>query len=92
MTNRCHLSLTPLYCPHSHQTIHTASGERQVLTYNFCANSQLYGYEQDVRTGGQCSYTEDQLPDERCMFYVDQQTQATASYMALPYLDRYVCL
>ena len=63
-----------------------------MLTYNFCANSQLYGYEQDVRTGGQCSYTEDNLPDEHCMFYVNQQTSATASYMALPYLDRYVFL
>ena len=73
-----------------HQTIHTATGERQVVTQNFCANSPLLGYQQDAVTGGQCSYTEDQLPDERCMFYVDQQTQATASYMALPYLDRLV--
>ena len=63
-----------------------------MLTYNFCANSPLYGYEQDVRTGGQCSYTEDNLPDEHCMFYVNQQTSATASYMALPYLARYICL
>ena len=59
-----------------------------MVTQNFCANSPLLGYQQDAVRGRQCSYTEDNLPDERCMFYVDQQTQATASYMALPYLDR----
>ena len=59
-----------------------------MVTQNFCANSPLLGYQQDAVTGGQCSYTEDQLPDDRCMFYVDQLTLATASYMALPYLDR----
>ena len=62
-------------------------GERQVLTHNFCANSPLIGYERDLRTGGLCSRDEDDLPDEHCMFYVDQETAATASYMALPYLD-----
>ena len=62
-------------------------GERQVLTHNFCANSPLIGYERDLRTGGLCSREEDDLPDEHCMFYVDQETAATASYMALPYLD-----
>ena len=61
-------------------------GERQVLTHNFCANSPLIGYERDLRTGGLCSRDEDDLPDEHCMFYVDQETAATASYMALPYL------
>ena len=62
-------------------------GERQVLTHNFCANSPLIGYERDLRTGDLCSRDEDDLPDEHCMFYVDQETAATASYMALPYLD-----
>ena len=69
------------------QTIFTATGERQVLSYNFCANSRLYGYEQDVRTGGQCTRDADNLPDGNCMFYVTQETSASASYMALPYLS-----
>ena len=34
-----------------------------MVTQNFCANSPLLGHQQDAVTGGQCSYTEDQLPD-----------------------------
>ena len=75
-------------CVVSPQTIHTASGERQVLTRNFCTNSPLVGREADARTGGPCAYDEaTSLPEEHCMFYADQATAATASYMALPYLD-----
>ena len=47
----------------------------------------MYGYEQDVRTGGKCTYNDDNLPDGNCMFYVTQETSASASYMALPYLS-----
>ena len=57
------------------QTIYTASGPRQVLTPNFCANSRLFGYEQDMMTGGKCTYTADQLPDENCYYYVTEQTR-----------------
>ena len=58
-----------------------------MLSYNFCANERLFGYEQDVRTGGQCTRGSDNLPDENCMYYVTQQTSASSSYMALPYLS-----
>ena len=58
------------------QTIYTASGPRQVLTPNFCANSRLFGYEQDMMTGGKCTYTADQLPDENCYYYVTEQTRS----------------
>ena len=57
------------------QTIYAASGPRQVLTPNFCANSRLFGYEQDMMTGGKCTYTADQLPDENCYYYVTEQTR-----------------
>ena len=66
------------------QTIYTATGPRQVLTPNFCANSRLFGYEQDMMTGGKCSYTADQLPDENCYYYVTEQTRREHS--ALPLL------
>ena len=46
-----------------------------MLTPNFCANSRLFGYEQDMMTGGQCTYTPDQLPDENCYYYVTEQTR-----------------
>ena len=59
-----------------------------MVTRNFCTNSPLVGREADLRTGGPCAYDEaTSLPDEHCMFYADQETAATASYMALPYLD-----
>jgi len=70
-----------------YKTIYTASGERQVLSYNFCANEKIYGYEQDVKTGGQCTRDADNLPDQNCMYYVSQQTSASSSYMALPYIS-----
>jgi len=70
-----------------YKTIFTADGERQSKTYNFCTNDMIYGYEQDVKTGGQCKNGDNNLPDENCMFFVTQQTSATASYMALPYLS-----
>ena len=40
-----------------------------------------------MMTGGQCTYTADQLPDENCYYYVTEQTSASSSYMALPYLS-----
>jgi len=70
-----------------YKTIFTADGERQKKTYNFCTNDMIYGYEQDIKTGGQCSNGDNGMPDENCMFFVSQQTSATASYMALPYIS-----
>ena len=35
----------------------------------------IYGYEQDVKTGGQCKNGDNNLPDENCMFFVTQQTR-----------------
>ena len=57
------------------QTIFTADGERQRKTYNFCTNDMIYGYEQDIKTGGQCSNGDNGMPDENCMFFVSQQTR-----------------
>ena len=35
----------------------------------------IYGYEQDVKTGGQCSNGDNGMPDENCMFFVSQETR-----------------
>ena len=69
------------------QTIFTGSGPRQVLTPNFCANSRLYGYEQDINTGGKCTYTDDQLPDENCYYYVTEQTRSYRDAMVSLVVD-----
>merc|ERR1711892_909497 len=70
-----------------YKTTWTVNGQRNTLTPNFCLNSKIFGYEQDLVSGGPCNYNSDRLPDHNCYYYVTEQTQATSSYMSLPYLS-----
>merc|ERR1711970_768968 len=69
-----------------YKTTWTVNGQSNVLTPNFCVNSKILGYEQDLASGGPCNYNDDRLPNHNCYYYVTEETTATSSYMSLPYL------
>jgi len=72
-----------------HKTSWTINGQINTITPNFCLNNAIYGYEQDLVTQGQCTYSQETgLPDHNCYYYVTEQTMATSSIMSLPYLSQ----
>merc|ERR1711892_205 len=71
-----------------YKTTWSIEGQKNTLTPNFCLNSGIFGYEQDLQTNGACTYDQETLlPDHNCYYYVTEETPATSSYMSLPYLS-----
>jgi len=67
----------------------TSSGQENVVTPNFCTNTEITDFSMvDAVTGGECSYSSKTgLPDFNCIPVLGQNNNISSSIMAIPYLE-----